>query len=147
MANNVPVSAKTALLQRAIVARPTNAISIKLSLMTTAAGNARDAYSSTNECSATGYTFTAPSGYSSLVSKTTASGSDPSPTCKRPYAVKSGDTCKSISQANSVDVRARGGQRPGPGMPCAPWERLPAAEVRVASLDRERHVCRADRAV
>ena len=56
MANNVPVSAKTALLQRAIVARPASAISIKLSLMTTAAGNARDAYSSTNECSATGYT-------------------------------------------------------------------------------------------
>ena len=56
MANNVPVSAKTALLQRAIVARPASAISIKLALMTTAAGNARDAYSSTNECSATGYT-------------------------------------------------------------------------------------------
>lgn len=55
MANNMPLSAKVALLQRAIVARPTNAISMKLSLMTTAAGNARDAYSSTNECSATGY--------------------------------------------------------------------------------------------
>lgn len=56
MANNIPLSAKTALLQRAIVARPTNAFSIKLSLMTTAAGNARDAYSSTNESTATGYT-------------------------------------------------------------------------------------------
>jgi hypothetical protein len=55
MANNFPLSAKVALIQRAIVARPTNAISIKLSLMTTAAGNARDAYSSTNECTATGY--------------------------------------------------------------------------------------------
>lgn len=55
MANNIPLSAKTALLQRAIVARPTNAISMKLSLMTTAAGNARDAYSATNECAATGY--------------------------------------------------------------------------------------------
>lgn len=55
MANNIPLSAKTALLQRAIVARPTNAISMKLSLMLTAAGNARDAYSSTNECTATGY--------------------------------------------------------------------------------------------
>lgn len=56
MANNVPVSAKTALLQRAIVARPSNTIAIKLALMLTAAGNARDAYSATNECAATGYT-------------------------------------------------------------------------------------------
>lgn len=55
MANNVPLSAKTALIQRAIVARPTNAIAIKLALMLTAAGNARDAYTTVNECTATGY--------------------------------------------------------------------------------------------
>lgn len=55
MANNIPMSAKTALLARGIVSRPSNAISIKLSLMLTAAGNARDAYSATNECTATGY--------------------------------------------------------------------------------------------
>jgi hypothetical protein len=56
MANNVPMSAKTALIQRGIVLRPTNAISIKLALMLTAAGNARDAYTTTSETTATGYT-------------------------------------------------------------------------------------------
>jgi hypothetical protein len=55
MANNAPLSGKVAMIQRSIVARPTNAISIKQSLMITAAGNARDAYSATNECTATGY--------------------------------------------------------------------------------------------
>jgi hypothetical protein len=71
MANNIPASGKQALIQRAIVARPSNAIVCKLALMLTAAGNARDAYSSTNETTATGYTAT---GYtvSGLVSSTSS---------------------------------------------------------------------------
>jgi hypothetical protein len=56
MANNIPKSAMTAMLARSWVTRPSVAIAMKLSLMLTAAGNARDAYSSTNESTATGYT-------------------------------------------------------------------------------------------
>ena len=56
MANNLPTSAKQAWLQNSMVTRLAATIAMKLSLMLTAAGNARDAYSATNESTATGYT-------------------------------------------------------------------------------------------
>ncbi len=56
MANNVPTSAKQALISNSMVTRLAATIAMKLSLMLTAAGNARDAYSATNETTATGYT-------------------------------------------------------------------------------------------
>jgi hypothetical protein len=67
MANNIPNSARQSLLTRWIT-RPTNAPVVKLALMLTAAGNARDAYTSTNETTATGYT----AGGSTVTGLTTA---------------------------------------------------------------------------
>ena len=71
MANNLPLSGKTATIQRAWVARATNAFAMKLALMLTAAGNARDAYSASNECTATGYS----AGGVAVASITAANGS------------------------------------------------------------------------
>lgn len=56
MANNVPTTGKQDLITKAMVTRAASAIAMKLALMLTAAGNARDAYSATNETTATGYT-------------------------------------------------------------------------------------------
>jgi hypothetical protein len=56
MPNNVPTTAKQDLITKAMVTRAASVIALKLSLMLTAAGNARDAYSATNESTATGYT-------------------------------------------------------------------------------------------
>lgn len=56
MANNVPTTGKQALIANSMVTRLAATVAMKLSLMLTAAGNARDAYSATNESTATGYT-------------------------------------------------------------------------------------------
>lgn len=67
---------------------------------------AADFSSVTSSCNVQGYRYTIPGAYGSTVvgPTTTTSGVAATPTCSRPYTVKTDDTCQSISQANSVST-------------------------------------------
>lgn len=69
-----------------------------------------DFKSLTESCSATGYDYTVPTGYSSKVGSTPSTTTTGPPTgstklpCPTPYTVKEGDSCDSLSQAKNVST-------------------------------------------
>ncbi|KAF2824331.1 hypothetical protein CC86DRAFT_420818 [Ophiobolus disseminans] len=63
---------------------------------------AEDFASLTSSCGSTQYTLTTPTSYA--LSTRSQDAPLPTPTCKTTHAIKSGDTCNSISEANNVST-------------------------------------------
>ncbi|KAH8692485.1 hypothetical protein GQ44DRAFT_765329 [Phaeosphaeriaceae sp. PMI808] len=63
---------------------------------------AEDFASLTSSCGSTQYTLTTPTSYA--LGTRSQDAPLPTPTCKTTYAIKSGDTCNSISEANKVST-------------------------------------------